>query len=157
MSLSQCLYLFIYFSTWDVEPQTTTVVEPSQVQEQWRGGGQFTVNTQHHSYSHTGMGDTVVLCMKYVCVCLLRSACFCLCHHIAKKATINVLKCFYSLQRSELSSCVDVCVYYVVSPFGPKLSGIVHNTGQKLANFLFKAQIINILGFVGYTSLFKCS
>ena len=68
MSLSQCLYLFIYFSTWDVEPQTTTVVEPSQVQGQWRGGGLFTVNTQHHSHSHAGMGGTVVLWMKYVCV-----------------------------------------------------------------------------------------
>lgn len=53
--------------------------------------------------------------------------------------------------------CVSVCVYYVVSPFGPKLNGIVHNIGQILANVLFKAQIINILGFVGYTSLYKCS
>ena len=49
--------------------------------------------------------------------------------------------------------CVCVCMYYVISPFGPKLNDIVHNIGQRLENFLFKAQIMNILGFVGYMTL----
>lgn len=51
--------------------------------------------------------------------------------------------------------CVHVCacMYYVMSPFGPKLNGIVHNIRQRLEKFLLKAQIMNILGFVGYMVL----
>lgn len=56
-------------------------------------------------------------------------------------------------EKKSVCVCVFVCMYYVISPFGPKLNDIVHNIGQRLENFLFKAQIMNILGFVGYMTL----